>query len=153
ELKRVPFAEKRVPPPTGMTETPISISGNRNVVVYTVDNRVVYRSTVSLEIIWEQEVDSKLVLFRNAVAFDGGAVATVVGLGQPSWEKTPHIRVLDGKDGSELARFPIQNEVQALALSPNRSWLAVAQNLPPQRVNGDTVANVILYDIGSGKEL
>jgi outer membrane protein assembly factor BamB len=152
ELKRVAFAEKRVPPPTGMTETPIPISGNRKVVVYTVDNRVLYRSTEDLEIIWEQEIDSKLLLFRNAVAFDGGTAAVCVGLGQPSWEKTPHIRVFDGKDGSVLARFPITNEVQSLALSPDHRFLAIGQNLPPY-ANGDTQANVIVYDIGSGKEL
>jgi len=153
ESKRVPFAEKRVPPPTGMTETPISISGNRKAVVYTVDNRVIYRRTDDLEIVWQREIETKKLLFRSAISFDGQLVAVCVGTGFLPSQTNPDIFLFDGRDGTPGTRVGATLEVEALAISPDHRLLAIAENLPPPRINGNTQANVILFDTGTGKEL
>jgi WD40 repeat protein len=151
EVKRVPFAETRSAS-TGMTESSISISGDRKVLVYTVDNSVVYRHIDDLTLVWKQEID-KLLLMRTAVAFDGQLVAVCAGLGRPTWEKNPHIAVFDGKDGTPVAHFPIASQVDCIALSPDHKLLAVGQNLPSPKKGQHGQATVILFEIGSGKEV
>jgi hypothetical protein len=152
ESKRVPFAEKRVPPP-GTWETAISISGNRKAVVYTVDKRVIYRRTDDLEVVWEREIHTKKLLFRTAISFDGQLVAMCAGTGFVSVERNPDIYVFDGRDGTPSTHVTGTTLVNALAISPDHRLLAIAENLPPPKLKGNTQANVIVFDTNSGKEL
>ena len=56
EIKRVPFAAKRVSGPAKREVGPI-VSGDRNTFVYFYDNQIVYRRTSDLGIIWSCQVE------------------------------------------------------------------------------------------------
>jgi len=157
EIQRVPFAETRSAA-LGKTEGPVTVSADRSTFVYTYDRNVVCRRTSDLGIIWSRETDPSLALWHAAISADARLVAAYVcdftGIGQA---RRRYVAILDGKDGSEVARISADG-LESLAVSPERQLLAVGQRVPIREGKAGTgkagtQPTVFLFDIKSGRQV
>jgi hypothetical protein len=151
EIARVPFAENRRR--GGMSQTPIAVSSDRRTFAYAFNNKLVFRSSDDLRVLWirEIEIDEKSqLLWRVGVSADGGLVAVAVA----ETNSSPNDRVIvyEGKTGEQVARLAASGG-EGVAISPDRKLLAAGQRM---RLEGDPwglQSTVFLFDIAAGKKV
>ena len=151
EIRRVPFAEGRSAS-TGMTETSVRTSVNRNKLVYTVDNAVVCRSTEHLATLWTRKTEADLVLWQTAISADGGLVAASNSNNVTGQGRTCHVWIYSGVDGATVAQIPVDG-TEGMAISPDKTLLAVGQSIALHGRKSGTQPTVLLFEIASGKKL
>jgi WD40 repeat protein len=136
-----------------LTETPVSVSGDRKTFVYSFDNNVVCRRAEDLAILWKRQTDPDLIVWRVGISKDGSVVAASFFSGASSdLLKRTHVAVYDGRDGTSIAQVPV-NGTEGVAISPDNKLLAAGQRVPLQGKKAGTQPTVVISDIISGREL
>jgi FOG: WD40 repeat len=143
EISRVAYAGVRSPS-TGRTEAPMVVSPDRKTFLCSYDNTVVCRRSKDLGIVWTQKIDQERMIWRLALSPDASLAAA---------SASNHVSVLDGKDGRELIRLPVDEAHEGLAISPDGKLLAIGLRVHLSGERSGTQPTVLLFDIASGKKL
>ena len=163
EIARVPFAVGQEPERYGRPavtgrgmiyghDTVPVISADRNAVVYATGHSIVCRRTSNLDVLWTHLIEPDyLGAWALDLTPDGGRVAAAIVGGSAAADQDKfYIGVYDGKDGSSIARLPL-NGREGVAISPDGRLLAVSQQAA--LADGGIEPTVNIYDVASGSQV
>jgi hypothetical protein len=155
EIRRAPFAENR--PAGSKGETRIATSLDRRTFAYGVDDRVIYRNTSDLSVIWNQPMVPSLKMWHATISPRGGLVAASSNDGYldgPQMRRVQegYVGVFDASTGRAITRI-YADATEGIAISPDEKLLAIGQRVfMPGKTSG-TQPTVLLFDIASGKRV
>jgi WD40 repeat protein len=154
EIARAAFGESRRR--GGMSETWIAVSADRKAFAYGYNNKLVFRRSDDLEVLWIREIalEASQLLWRVGLPADRRLVAVSVAAAaanSPS-RKNDHVIVYEGKTGKEVARLAASGE-EGVAISPDGKLLAAGQRIPLEGDPKGLQATVLLFDIASGNKV
>jgi hypothetical protein len=163
EVVRVPFAATQEPERYGRPaisgrgivyghDTDPLISADRRTVAYGAGHSLVCRTASNLEVLWTRAIEPEyLGAWLLDLTPDGSKVAAAVVGGSSVADRDKfYVGVYDGKDGSVVAKFPI-NGREGVAISPDGKLLAVSQQT--RISNGQVQPSVNIYDVSSGHQV
>jgi hypothetical protein len=160
-------------------ETPnegFTLSPDRKLLLHTVkkEEKVVCRSTEDFKRIWTRTVDPEIDFNQTRLSQElgGGALRSVAAVISPDDETVAigarrlapnlaldaygrvnplvaYVDILNGKDGSQIAKWALDQE--GIALSPKGRLIAIAKVEPVKGVGWQPTAHI--HDIASGKEV
>lgn len=149
ELVRVPFAVS--PREQYANDTDLFFSADRTIFGYAAGHTLVCRRTKDLGIIWTQAIEQEFFgASRLAISANGSRVAAaIIDTAYLADQRKYYISLYDGKDGSPLARLPV-NGYAGLALSPDGELIAAGRRTMNAKTR-EVQLFVDLYNVGSAK--
>jgi hypothetical protein len=133
----------------------LALSADRKMAAYGVDRSIVCRRTRDLSVVWTSQIEPDYPLGARCISIsaDGNRIAAaIIDTAFVEDQRKYYVGVYDGKDGSLLAKLPI-NGFAGLAISPGGKFLAVGERIEAKADPQDVQLLVSLFEIASGKQV
>lgn len=153
EIKRVPFSQQRGSSLSRRDGT-LVVSASCKAFAYFYESDIVFGATADLTPAWTRKAEPAVTVWDIAISPNAEFVALYGSENQGAGQPQAHsVQILSGKDGRPIAKVPVEEPLQSMAISPDGKLLAAAQRDSQKGWMSGVQPTLQVFDIASGKRL